>query len=225
MTTFRRRLRPRFLRPSRPSCQLLLGYPRDQAALGPVAPRIRPVGGRAARLRLLPRAGRRRRGDARRPPRRAGVRAPEPLPLFVRALHGRAVPPRRRVRRAHRRRGARDPPPRGAGHRSARRALQAGRPQPRLEPRPRRRRGRGRPRAPARRPALGGRHELHAGARRREGDARAPGGDASPPRRRLAELVSAAYSRDSAARGDRLSRLQLDAVATVRPIAFRPAST
>ena len=68
--------------------------------------------------------------------------------------------------------------------------------------------GRGRPRAPARRPSLGGRHELHAGARRREGDARAPGGDASPPRRRLAELVTAADSRDSVARGNRLSRLQ-----------------
>ena len=54
---------------------------------------------------------------------------------------------------------------------------------------PSRRRGRRRPRPPARRPALERRHELHAGARGREGAARAPGGDAAQARRRLARLA------------------------------------
>ena len=57
--------------------------------------------------------------------------------------------------------------------------------QRRLEPRRRRRRiDRGAP-ARARRAALGRRHELHAGARRRQGAARAPRGDASAARRGL----------------------------------------
>jgi hypothetical protein len=45
-----------------------------------------------------------------------------------------------------------------------------------------------RPRAPARRAALEWRHELHAGARRRQGDPRAPPRDAGKARRRLAAL-------------------------------------
>ena len=64
--------------------------------------------------------------------------------------------------------------PRGPGNRGASRRVRAARLQPRLEPRPRgRRRDRG-SRPPARRPALERRHELHAGARRREGPAGAP---------------------------------------------------
>ena len=44
-------------------------------------------------------------------------------------------------------------------------------------------------RAHARRSALGRRHELHAGAGRREGDAGAPPRDARPPARGLAQLT------------------------------------
>jgi len=43
-----------------------------------------------------------------------------------------------------------------------------------LEPRPARRRGHRRPRASACRPSLDGRHQLHAGPRRREGAAGTP---------------------------------------------------
>ena len=45
-----------------------------------------------------------------------------------------------------------------------------------------------RPRPPTRRPALGGGHELHAGARRREGDSGAPRSDAREARGGLAYL-------------------------------------
>ena len=72
------------------------------------------------------------------------------------------------------------------GDRRASRRVRAARVQPRLEPRPRRRRGHRGSRPPARRAALERRHELHAGARRREGAARASPADcraASPPLR------------------------------------------
>ena len=74
--------------------------------------------------------------------------------------------------------------PRGAAHALPPRGLQ-----PRLQHRPRGRRGHPRARAPARRPAVGRRHELHARARGREGDARAPARDARAAARGLARLT------------------------------------
>ena len=52
-----------------------------------------------------------------------------------------------------------------------------------------RRRRHPRPRAPARRAAVGRRHELHAGARRRQGDPGASPRDAGEARRRLADAL------------------------------------
>ena len=55
-----------------------------------------------------------------------------------------------------------------------------------LEPRAGRRRGRGRPRPSPCRPALGRRHQLHAGSRGREGASGAPRGDTQQARRGVA---------------------------------------
>ena len=73
-----------------------------------------------------------------------------------------------------------------AGLEALARGLRAAGPQPRLEPRPRRGRRDRRPRAPPRRPALGRRHELHAGARRRARAARGAGRIGAPAPRGLA---------------------------------------
>ena len=82
-----------------------------------------------------------------------------------------------------------DPPAcRRYGDRAAERVL-AGRAEPRVEPGPRRGRGHRRPRASAHRPEMVRRHELHAGARRRQGDSRGTRRDgraaAAPLRRRM----------------------------------------
>ena len=141
-----------------------------EAALGAVAARLRLSGRRAAGLSAL-RGGRRRgRGDARRPPRANGLRAPEQVPVLVGAPDPRPVRARRRAGAGRRRDGARAPSARAAGTRRPAHALPAGGIQPRLQHRARGRSRHPRARAHARRPALGRRHELHAGARRREGD-------------------------------------------------------
>ena len=99
-----------------------------------------------------------------------------------------------RARAARRRDGARAPPPRAREPGRPAHALPAGRLQPRHQHRPRGRRGHPRARAHARRPALGRRHELHARAGRREGDAGAPARDAGPPARGLARLTLDAWT-------------------------------
>ena len=94
----------------------------------------------------------------------------------------------------------------------------------RLEPRPDRRRRRRRPRPPARRAALGGRHELHAGARRREGAAGAPGRDAREARRGLAYL-SDFESRPKRPRTTSRSMLTAGRRLEEVPDAVRPAAS
>ena len=113
--------------------------------------------------------------------------AAEQVPVRLRPSDGRLVPARRRLRRAYGRRGARGPPPRQPWSRRAGRRLLAPGLQPRLEPRPRCGRGHRRSRSPARRPPVGGRHQLHARPRGRQGAPGAP--RRNPPRssRRLAQ--------------------------------------
>src|SRR5436190_978072 len=80
------------------------------AALGALAARVHQAGGRTARLRLLRRRGRGRRGEADRPARRAGLRAAEQVPLLERPPDGRGLSPRRRARGADGRGGTRGSP-------------------------------------------------------------------------------------------------------------------
>ena len=86
-----------------------------EAALGTLAAGVHPGRRPAGGLRLLPRLRARGRAGARRAPRRARLRAPEPLPVRLRAPDGGAVPARGRLRRRSGRRGAGDPPAHGAG--------------------------------------------------------------------------------------------------------------
>src|SRR5581483_9525094 len=154
------------------------------AALGAVAARVRPARGRRRRVRLLPR-GRPARGraGARRSPRRACLRPPQQVPVLDRPPDGRAVPTRHGVRHALGGGGRRAARSRGGGDRRAAGRLRAGGLQRRLEPRSRRGRRDRRPCAHPCRAALGRRHELHAGPRRRPGHPGAPARDAAEARR------------------------------------------
>ena len=106
------------------------------------------------------------------------------------------VAPKRHVgelRRTHRRRGARGAPARvGRASTALTEIYRAARVQPRLEHRPGRRRRDRRPRAPARRPALERRHELHAGPRRRQGAARGAARDGAQAARGLEDAMTRA---------------------------------
>ena len=158
----------------------------DETALGAVAPRVHPARRRARRLRLLPGAA---GPDEELLVVHRGETAFVLLNRFPYASGHVMVAPYRHVGDF----GGLDDAEALEAHRlaaqgmaGARRGVLARGLQRRLEPRPGRRRRDRRPRPPARRPALVGRHELHAGARRREGPARAPGRDAREARRRLA---------------------------------------
>src|SRR6185295_9658472 len=113
-------------------------------------------------------------------PHAAHLRHPQPLPLQQRALDGGAPLPRRRPRRAC---GGRAP---GAGGKAARRGAHPRRGvsraglQPGDEPGRGRRRGHRRASALARGSALERRHQLHARARRHQGDDRAPARELGP---------------------------------------------
>ena len=193
---------------------------RRGAAVGALATRVRPERGQAGRLRVLRRRGvRRRRRPARRASRRARVRAAEQVPYASGHL---LVAPYRHGLNF----GDLDEAEILEIHRLGAQGLEAlaatyapegynlgwniGRIAGAGDPRPR---------PPARRAPLGRRHELHAGARRREGDPRAPHGDAGAPRRRLAafELVAVARvgqvghdSRVTVLLDDHEARLRLD---------------
>ena len=108
------------LRASVRSHDLTLGFlPCGQSAdLGAVAPRLREgrVEGLRRRVHLLREAGgRRRRGEPDRPPRRALLRDPQPLPVHERPPDGRPLRARRRDPGDRRRDDRRDDGARPAG--------------------------------------------------------------------------------------------------------------
>src|SRR5215204_175519 len=130
--------------------------PRDQAAVGAVAPGIHRQRRRAGGLLLLRRArGARRRGAGRGAGREC-LRPAEQVPVLVGPPARRPPAAHGRVQRARRRRGGRDSPPRLARDGRAGSDVRAGGLQRRLEPRPCGGRRRPRPCPPPRCAALGG---------------------------------------------------------------------
>src|SRR5215212_6403662 len=99
--------------------------PRDQTAVGAVAPRVHRQRRRARRLFLLRRARRPRRGGAGCGAGRRRLRPPEQVPLLVGPPARRAAAPHGRLQRARRCRGDRDPPARLARDRRVGRDLRA----------------------------------------------------------------------------------------------------
>src|SRR5215212_3666774 len=79
--------------------------PRDQTAVGAVAPRVHRQRGRARRLFLLRRARSPGRGGTGRGAGRQRLRPPEQVPLLVGPSARRAVAPHGRLQRARRFRG------------------------------------------------------------------------------------------------------------------------
>ena len=140
-----------------------------------------------ARLPVLRDPDDERRGRADRRPGDDGVRRPQPVPVQRRPPDGGPVPARARLHRPHRRRGrrARRVHPDGDAGRPL--GQRRARVQHRHEPGLGRRRRHRRPPAPARRAALGRRHQLHAGHR-------ADPGAAAGARARPAALLAGAWA-------------------------------
>ena len=114
---------------------------------------------------VLPGAAQVRRGRPDRCPGRCRVRGAEPLPVQPWSSHGVSLPARRRLHRPLGRGDHRAGPVQPDGHDGDPVGQRSGRIQPRHEPGPRRGCGHRRAPAPARRAAVGRRHELHAGDR------------------------------------------------------------